>query len=54
MIGSQKRTDVMKEIVKMIQNRKNKMKQNWKDCLRNQRNSRRDLIRGKDLEMREE
>ena len=44
----------MKEIVKTIQNRKNKMKKNWKDCLRNQRNSRRDLIGGKDLQIREE
>ena len=50
--GSQKRIDIM--IVKTIQNRKNKMKKSWKDCLRNQKKSRRDLIRGKDLPMREE
>ena len=35
LIESQKRTDVMR--VKTIQNRKNKMKKSWKDCLRSRR-----------------
>ena len=54
LIGSQTVTDLLKETAQRIQKKKKKMRESWKEHLKEQKSSKRKLVKGKELGVPEE